>query len=92
MGLRRITFGEGKTFMENVLLGSEATLFVKATHSSDCGDVLGGMVSLTELAMKCWGAAKSRDELPRHPYATILLPYILHWGHRLLWLQLLHSL
>ena len=61
MGLRRTTFGEGNTFMENVLLGSRATLLsiiVKATHSSDCGDVFGGMVSLTELAMKSCGAAK----------------------------------
>ena len=61
MGLRRTTFREGNTLMENVLLDSRVTLLsiiVKATHSSDCGDVFGGMVSLTELAMKSCGAAK----------------------------------
>ena len=95
MGLSRTTFGEGKTFMEKVLMGSRATLLsiiVKGTHSSVCGDVFGGMVSLTELAMKCWGAAKSRDELPWHSHAATFLPYILHWEHHPPWLQLLHSL
>ena len=41
--------------MENVLLGSSATLLStieKATHCSDRGGVFGGMVSLKELAMK----------------------------------------
>ena len=59
MGLGTTTLVGARTFMERVLLDSRATLLSiisKPKHSSNSGGVFGGIVSLSELAIKSLGA------------------------------------